>query len=255
MSSPLNRGALGGARPGIGGLGGNRGPALAPAPAKGKSPRRRWWLWVLLIPLLLLGLTYLAGRLIAPAQGALAKVPAIGQPLFGKPVWPILWNRPAAPPAATATEPAQPAAGNQTGQQTPLNPALQNEVDAAQAVIAAAGAKEQDLAAREAALKVAEAELSKLQSKLASDQAEVAGLKQQLAGQLRTEKDRVEVVRAMSRTSQATFFGALTDDEALAILKYMTADEVAAILGKLDPYRAARLFERLPLVAPTATTP
>jgi flagellar motility protein MotE (MotC chaperone) len=224
-----------------------------PAPGKGKSSRRRWWLWVLLLPLLLLGLTYLTGRMVEPVRAVLAKVPAVGQPLFGKPVWAVLWNKPATPKTATAERPKTDAA--QAGEKAPANSAVQDQMDAAAARIAAADVKETDLKTREAALKAGQEELAKQQAKLAAQQAEVAGLKQQLAGQLRTEKDRVEIVRAMSRTAQASFFGALTDDETLAILKYMTADEVAAILGKLDPYRAARLFERLSTVAPSATTP
>ena len=255
MSSPLNRNALGGARPAAGGLGGNRGPSLAPAPAKGKGsgPRRRWWLWVLLLPLLLLGLIFLTGRMVEPVRAALAKVPVVGQPLFGKPVWPVLWNKPATPETAAAGQTKTDAA--QADEKAPAKSAVQDQMDAAAAQLAAADVKEKDLKTREAALKAGQEELAKQQAKLAAQHAEVEGLKQQLSGQLRTEKDRVEIVRAMSRTAQASFFGALTDEETLAILKYMTADEVAAILGKLDPYRAARLFERLPTVAPSAATP
>jgi flagellar motility protein MotE (MotC chaperone) len=254
MSKPANPTPLLGNRPLAGPAGGGlRGPGLSPLPPQRKRSGR-WLLWLLLIPLLLLGLTYLLGRTVEPVRARLAQVPLAGNLLFGDKVWPILWNKPSAPaktanPAPASTTPAttaQPSAG-QTAVQTLL--------DQAQARLAAAEAKENELKQREANLKTQEAQLKAQTDKLAQTQADVEGLKVQLQGQLRTEQDRVEIVRAMRSSAQVQFFGALTDDEAVAVLKYMTADEISKLLGSLDPYRAARLFYRLPTVTQPPTTP
>jgi flagellar motility protein MotE (MotC chaperone) len=249
MSTPLNRLAPGGARTP---LGGGRGPALAPAPSKGQKPKRRGWLWALLLPLLLLGLTYLSGRMVEPIRAVLAKVPVAGPALFAKPVWPILWNKPATPEAAAPTPQTGVTPGTTPSTPPTADTGLQRQIDEAAARLVAAEAKETDLADREAAVQLLQEALAKEQADLAAKLAAAEALTQKLQGQLRSEQDRVEIVREMSRTSQTQFFGALTDDEALAILKYMAADEVADILGKLDPFRAARLFQRLPQVAPAS---
>lgn len=226
---------------------------------------RKWLLWLLTVLLLTLGMTYLLGRTVERVRAAFENVPAIGKPLFGAPVWQMPWSKkgtdaadePArSAPAQGADKPAAPAQG--AGKQPAVTPGatpsgeLETRIAEAAAIIAAAEAKEKDIKAREAALKLKEDGLAKEAGKLAAKQAEAEALTLQLQGQLRAEQDRVEVVRSMSRSAQAQFMNALTDDEVLAILKYLTADEVAKLLEKMDPYRAARLFQRLPLVAPAA---
>jgi flagellar motility protein MotE (MotC chaperone) len=185
-------------------------------------------------------------------------VPLAGNLLFGDKVWPILWNKSSTPakPATQAPAPAsQSNAPSATTQPSPSQTAAQSLLDQAQARLAAAEAKENELKQRETALKTQEAQLKAQTDKLAQTQADVEGLKVQLQGQLRTEQDRVEIVRSMRSSAQVQFFGALTDDEAVAVLKYMTADEISKILAGMDPYRSARLFYRLPTVAQPPTTP
>lgn len=242
--------------------GGLRGSALSPLPPKGKRSGR-WLLWLILIPLLLLGLTYLLGRTVEPIRARVADMPVAGKLLFADPVWPILWNKPATPakPADTAkqatTAPAgQGAATATSGQATdPSQTAAKLLLDQAQARLAAAEAKETELKKREADLKAQETQLKDQTVKLAQLTADTEALRTQLQGQLRTEQDRVEIVRAMRAGSQAQFFSALTDDEAVAILKYMTAEEISRILAGMDSFRAARIFYRLPTMAQPATTP
>lgn len=242
--------------------GGLRGPALSPLPPKGKRSGR-WLLWLVLIPLLLLGLTYLLGRTVEPIRARLAQVPVAGKLLFGDPVWPILWNKPATPAKATdtakqtTTTPAGQGTATGTAGQTadPSQTAAKQLLTEAETRLAAAEAKETELKKREADLKTQETELKNQTVKLAQLTADTEALKTQLQGQLRTEQDRVEIVRSMRAGSQAQFFSALTDDEAIAILKYMSAEEISRILAGMDSFRAARIFYRLPAIAQPATTP
>ena len=239
MSTP-NRTPLLGGRPQPTGLGGGmRGPGLAPLPPK-KEGRSRWVFWLVLLPLLLLGLTYLAGRTVEPVRQRLVEIPLAGRLLFGEPVWPILWNKPAAQPVATTPAP--------TAQSPGATPVVDKLAEEAAKRLAEADLKEQEIKRREEAVASKEATLKAEEARLAAANQEVADLQVQLQGQLRMEQDRVEIVRAMSRTAQVQFFTTLTDAEAVTILKYMTTDEVAKILGSMDPYRAGRLFYQLPVV-------
>jgi flagellar motility protein MotE (MotC chaperone) len=257
MSKQANPGLLQGNRPLAGPAGGGlRGPGLSPLPPQRKRSGR-WLFWLVLIPLLLLGLTYLLGRTVEPVRVRLAKVPLAGNLLFGDKVWPILWNKPATPaktPTPSASQGA-PTTPTTTPGPSAAQTAAQQLLDQAQARLAAAEAKENDLKKREADLKAQADQLKTQTDKLAKAQADVEGLKVQLQGQLRTEQDRVEIVRAMRSSAQVQFFSALTDDEAVAVLKYMSADEVSKILAGMDSYRAARIFYRLPTVAQPPTTP
>ncbi|HWI62229.1 MAG TPA: hypothetical protein VNT75_10360 [Symbiobacteriaceae bacterium] len=250
MSKPTQTPLLGG-RP-LGGQpgGGLRGPALSPLPPKGKRGGR-WWLWLILIPLLLLGLTYVTGRMVEPIRAKLEQIPVAGPLLFGGDVWPILWNKPVETPAdkATSVPTATPTAPTQT-------PTVDSKLlDEAAARLAAAETKEAELKRKEADLKAREKTLQELEAKLSTSVAASEALRVQLQGQLRTEQDKVEFVRNMSRTQQAAFFEALTDDEAIRILKYMSAEEIGKILGGMNSYRAARIFERMPALAQPTTTP
>jgi flagellar motility protein MotE (MotC chaperone) len=257
MTTPAKRPPLGGVRPlsSVPG-GGLRGPGLAPLPPTRGGKSRRWLLWLLLVPLLFLAFTYLLGRTVEPVRARLAGLPAAGKALFGAPVWPILWNKPLAKPATAAK--AAPAANPSTPgavAATEASPEVQKLADEAAARLAAAEVKENTLKERDAALKAREQELAKQQSLLNQAQADVEGLKLQLQAQLRSEQDRVEVYRNMGRNFQAQFLSTLTDDEILALLKYMDAEEAGKALERLDSYRAARLFERLSSVQRTSGNP
>lgn len=260
MTTPANKSPLGGGRPlGASPLhGGLRGPSLAPlAPGARTGRSRAWLMWLLLVLLVLAGVTYLLGRTVEPVRERLEALPAIGKPLFGQPVWPVLWNKPAAPAGAEKSTtskgsgaPAQPVPA--TGSNSAAAAELQELSDEAAARLAAAEAKENDLKQREADLKAREQDAARLQAELSQSLKQAEDLKKQLEAQLRTEQDRVEVFRAMGRTAQTQFLTAVTDDEVLAMLKYMTADEVGKVLERMDPYRAARLWARLPKVEPPA---
>lgn len=261
MSKPSQTPLMGG-RPLAGQLGGGlrSGPALSPLAPKGKRGGR-WLLWLLLIPLLLLGLTYVVGKTVEPVRKQLAAIPLAGPLLFEK-VWPILWNKPETPeppagekaggqsPAAGTTAP--PAAGSK---QTAEDSALSKLMAEAAARLALAEAEEARLKQLEADLKVREEAIKVRQAQLDKAVAETTALKVQLEGQLRSELDKVEFVRNMSRTQQAAFFEALTDAEVVRILKYMTAEEIGKILGGMNSYRAARIFDLMPALAQPPATP
>lgn len=263
MSKPSQTPLMGG-RPLAGPLGGGlrSGPALSPLAPKGKRGGR-WLLWLLLIPLLLLGLTYVVGKTVEPVRERLEAIPLAGPLLFDE-VWPILWNKPATPEAEA---PAGETAGGQTqapgktaspaagGTQSAQDSALSKLMDEAAARLALAEAEEARLKQKEAELKAREETLKGLQAQLDKSVAETEALKVQLQGQLRSETDKVEFVRNMSRTQQAAFFEALTDAEIVRILKYMTAEEIGKILGSMNAYRAARIFDQMPALAKPPTTP
>ncbi|HYF78517.1 MAG TPA: hypothetical protein VD973_15370 [Symbiobacteriaceae bacterium] len=259
MSKPSQTPLMGG-RSLAGPLGGGlrSGPALSPLAPKGKRGGR-WLLWLLLISLLLVGLTYVAGKTVEPVRERLEAIPLAGPLLFDE-VWPILWNKPATPEAkAPAGEPAggQSTAPGTTAGGTPSaqDSALSKLMDEAAARLALAEAEEARLKQLETDVKAREEAVKKLQAQLDKAVAENTALKVQLEGQLRSELDKVEFVRNMSRTQQAAFFEALTDSEVVRILKYMTAEEIGKILGSMNPYRAARIFDLMPALAQPPTTP
>lgn len=231
------------------------GPSLTPLPPKGKGSGR-WLLWLVLIPLLLLGLTYLLGRTVEPIRAKLEQIPVAGPLFFKAKVWPILWNKPAQKAPETPAAEAKP---TPTPTPTPSEPksasnaALESKLDEAAARLAAAETKEAELKRKESELKARETALKDLEAKLNRAVAESEALKVQLQGQLRTEQDKVEIVRSMNRSQQAAFFEGLTDDEVVRILKYMDAEEIGKVLGGMNPYRAARIFDKLPALAQPAT--
>ena len=251
--SPLMGGRPLGGQPG-GGLRG--GPALSPLPPKGKRGGR-WLLWLVLVPLLLIGLTYLLGRTVEPMRAKLEQIPLAGPLLFKAKVWPILWNKPATKPASDVTKPSagtattSPAAPATSGTST----AIDSKLDEAAARLAAAETKEAALKRQDADLKARENALKEQEARLSKAIIETEALKVQLQGQLRTEQDKVEIVRGMSRSQQAAFFESLTDDEVIRILKYMSAEEIGKIVGGMNPYRAGRLFDKLPALAQPSTSP
>lgn|GEM_PF-5239918 len=267
MSNPANRTQLASVRPlAAPGGGGLRGPNLAPLPPKQEGRVRRWLFWFILALVGLAGLTYLLGRTVEPVRLRLAKVPVVGQRLFAAPVWPILWNRPqikpaekpaSTPPGAATGTAAQPGAAQGSTSTPPTRPEYKSLEESLAARLAAAEAKEMQLKEREAAIRALESELVKQQERLNTALKETEALRVQLAGQLKTELDRVEIIRAMPRSQQTAQFSALTDDEAVTILKYMSTSEVGKILATMDPYRSARILYKLNLVvpAPTETAP
>ncbi len=227
---------------------------MSPPPDK-PSGSRRWLLWAIAIPLLLLGLTYLLGRLVEPVRARLEPLPVVGNLLFKDPVWQVLWNKPAAAPDEGKT-PVSSTDKNTPGTTTPSADVSALEAQAA-ARLAAAEVKENelkqkeaDLAAREKALKTREQSVMAQEKTLGAEIKAAEDLRKLLEGQRRTELDRVEVVRNMKSSAQQQLFAALTDEELLRILMYMDATEVAKHLSTMDPYRSARLLQALREVAP-----
>lgn len=219
--------------------------ALPPMP--GQKRRRRGWIkWAIILPLVLLGSTYLLGRVLEPARIRLAKVPLVGASLFSRPVWPILWNKSAQTVDKTASE-------QQTGVFTATELAAAAELSRLEAQaadrLAQAEMKENDLvrregdlAAREEALKRREAGIADQEVTLGKSIKEADSLKTTLEGQLRSEQDRVEIVRALKSSAALSMFAAMTDTEVLRILMYMDATEVAKLLSGMEAERATRLL-------------
>lgn len=247
--------------------GGNRAsapagrPGMAPLPAKPER-RRSWIFWFLVMPLLLLGLTYVLGRAVEPIRARLAMVPLAGPLLFGDPVWPILWNKhpdgaqtTTAPPAETAGGTTDTASGAQPAPGAPQF--SQAEADLAARLAAAEieendlRRRENDLQARESAVKAREARLAGQEAALSQELKRAEELRKQLEGQIRSDQGRVEVVRAMKSSAIKQMFDAMTDHEIIRILMYMSADEVAKHLSGMDQYRSARLLQSLRQVAPS----
>lgn len=220
---------------------------------------RRWLLWLVLLPLTLLGATYLLGRTVEPIRLRLEPLPLVGELLFGDPVWPVLWNKPTtpeqpgttsgsgatSPPAATGQTPAP------TGDVTKLAAEAAARLAAAEVKENELKQKEASLAAREQALKTRELSIGEQEKSLGAEIKAAEELRKLLEGQRRTELDRVEVVRNMKSGAIAQLFAAMTDDEVLRVLMYMEAEEVAKHLSVMDPYRSARLLQALRAVAPS----
>lgn len=239
MSTPVKQRPYAGAP--AASRGGLRGPALSPLPAR-PSRSGRWIGWLLLTPLLLLGLTWLLGRSVEQVRVRLAVIPLAGKLLFSEPVWPILWNKQPDPPAAAPSTGA-PVAGETPGTALPADYAnLNNEIAAR---LAAVESREAVVREKEDALQEQEKAMAEYQSQMAKSAAEAEGLRIQLQGQLRTELDRVAVIRGMKTSAQVQLFAAMTDDEVLAVLKHMEADEVGKILASMDSWRSARILHRL----------
>lgn len=241
---------------------GPKRPGMVNLPGTPKK-KRRWLLWSFLTLLLLLGTTYGLGRMVEPIRLRLQPLPLVGSLLFSDPVWPVLWNKgtPAAQPVASEST-APPAASQQEA--SPAETAAAQELKRleaeAAARIAAAEMKEadvarreSDLAAREQALKEREASIADQESKLGEEMKRTESLRVQLEGELRSEQDRVEVVRAMKSSAVLAMFGTMTDAEILQVLKYMEPAEVAKLLAGMDPYRSTRILLNLREVSPAST--
>lgn len=239
MSTPLQQRPVRPARP-AGGAGGLRGPGLSQFPPSEPSSGG-WLLWLVLTPLLLMLFTWLLGRTVEQVRVRLEPIPLAGKLLFADPVWPILWNKRPEPPPATEAPGSGTAPEN--GAALPADYAELNAQIAAR--LAAVESREAALSEKERALKEMEAAITDLQREVNRSSAEVAGLKLQLQGQLRTELDRVAVVRGMKTSAQVQLFAAMTDDEVLSVIKYMEPDEVGKILASMDAWRSARILHRL----------
>lgn len=246
---------------------GNRAAPSLPAPGfkkAGMSPlpaqqrrKGRSLKWVLIIPLLLLGVIYLLGRTVEPVRVRLVPMPLAGKLLFAKPVWPILWNKNRAP----ATSPSAPGASKTEAPSTappaasaPDNSQLEAEVVAR---LAAVEVKENELKRREAEFTAMEAALMEREGTIAQQEIQLGQeikaaqvLRAQLEGQRRSETDRAEVIRNMRTAGVQQLFGAMTDEEVLRVLMYMDATEVGKYLSGMDAYRSARLLQALRQVAP-----
>jgi flagellar motility protein MotE (MotC chaperone) len=245
MSSGASRIPPGGVRS-LQGLGGG-GPGIPDRSHLPPNPggASRWLRGLVIVAVLLLGLTYVFGRTVEPLRLRLVGVPVAGKLLFAGPVWPVLWNKPVSAQVPTSRPADKSAAGNAGVA------ALDAEVAKR---LADVEQRETDVARREAALKLAEPAAADQQRALDLGQAEAASLTVQLKGQLQTELDRVEVVRSMKSAAVVQLFGVMTDDEVIAVLKYMRADEVGKILSGLDQTRSARLLRRMQFV-PAPTNP
>lgn len=241
--------------------GGLRNPALSPLPPRGPKPGRRWAVWLVLIPVLLLGLVYVLGRTVDAVRLRLMDIPLAGKLLFGDPVWPILWNKSEAQTPGAAPETPSDKPGAQPAPAPVPQPLADLEAQIA-ARLAAVEVREKELRQQEAALKeredalrakeadVAQQEVRLSQSIKANDQ-----LTLELEGQIRSEKAQVEVLRSMRSSARAQAFAAMDDAEAIRYLKHMDAEEVADVLATMDPYRQVRILVNLREVAPSANTP
>lgn len=245
---------------------GSRRPGMAPLPAKGKR-RGRWLFWLLILPLMLLGLTYGLGRSVEQIRVRLLSIPLAGKLLFSDPVWPILWNKKTAPAPAQGTGAGGAVPSESAGGSVGVNAPELTRVEAeAAARLAAAEVKENDLRRLEADLKARESALQAKQFELASQQARLTAqetrladqlkqteaLRKQLEGELKSEQDRVEVIRAMRSSAVQQLFSAMTDEEVIRVLKYMTAEEVARYLSGFESFRSARILHSLREVAPAS---
>lgn len=224
--------------------------------------KRRWLLWTVLTTMLLLGLTYALGRMVEPIRFRLQPLPVVGSLLFSDPVWPVLWNKgaPAAQPAASESK-SPPAAA--TAESSPAESAAAQElkrleseaavrITAAEMKEAEVARRQSDLAAREEALKAREATIADQESKLGAELKRTETLRAQLEGELRSEQDRVEVIRSMKSSAVLAMFGIMTDPEIIQVLKHMEAAEVAKLLAGMDPYRSTRILLSLRQVAPSS---
>lgn len=223
------------------------------------KPRRvRWLLWLVVLPALLLAVTWLLGRTVDQIRVRLAPVPVVGKALFGEPVWPVLWNKnPGAAPTEDPAKTGAPAPAGDTVKEPPADVSL-IEAEAA-ARLAAAEVKENelerrqaDLAAREKALRTREESIAAQEKTLGAELKVAEGLRKQLEGQRRSDLDRVEVIRHMKSAAVQQLFLAMTDDEVLRVLMYMDAAEVGKYLSAMDSYRSARLLQALRQVAPAS---
>ncbi len=259
MTSPARRSLPFGHRPGSGKPGGGLQPqGLAPLPDKRPGPGV-WAARVAVILLALLTLTWLLGRTVDPIRVRLAELPVVGEALFGRDVWPILWNRPTAPGEAavdsgTASGGQEQGAGVSSpsgGGAMEMAPTRLADLEAEIAArLASVELRESEVRRKEAELREREQVLIEQEARLREVIQETEALRTRLEGQLRTELDRVQVVRGMKRSAVVELFAAMTDDEVIAVLRHMQPDEAGRILSEMDPYRAARILQKMTASVP-----
>lgn len=210
--------------------------ALTPLPASTKPPqRRRPWLAIVMILLLLTGLAGAGWFFRQPLGRLLQEVPVVGR-FF-----------PAADPAAADSPGGQGAT------------ALSQEEKLLQARAAELDQRQQQLAEQESALQAREEELNQreaaIQTREAGAEAREQALNEQQAA---LEKERADRESAEARRAQiiaiyqnmrpqqiAATFEAMTDDEVLEILGALDPELGARVLALMDPWHAARLAQRM----------
>lgn len=199
----------------------------------------RWLQRISLGLIALATVLYITGRTWEPARGLLVRVPGVGAAVFSDPVLQLpSWLKPAAKSTAEAPAPTAPV---QTG--TADLSGLSAELSAKQAEIAQA----------QRALDQKGAEQEALDQRLTERLEEVEARENQLK-RLEANLSQLEIIRAMKPAAVTALFGTFTDDEALALLRYMENEEVASILGNLDSAKAATLFRKLGELKQTPAT-
>lgn len=239
-----------GARPGAPAASSAKGSAGG-TPGLGVKPRSfKWFRWLIVFPLLLLGFIYLLGRMVEPIRMRLESIPVVGSPLFGQPVLPILWN-----PKPDTTNGNQ-VATEPTGS-TPTAPSAEAvalaklEADvtarltAAERIESGITRREQDLEHREAAIQSRESSIREQEVRLADVIQETEQRSRELQGQITSDLERVEVIRNMKSSAVVQLFSVLTDEEVLRLLQHMDSVEVARHLSGMDSFRTARLLLQL----------
>lgn len=190
---------------------------------------------ILLILVSSLGGIYLAGRLNPSVRTKLQAIPLVGKYVFPQP--------------KTTTNP-QPAAQPETTTGKIPTP----EVSGSEIGMALQGLKEAEakFAADKKVYDKQQADLKAAQDKLKQDQAALDKAKQDFAKQqadaeqaLKTLDKVVQSYSSMKPADVATRFDGLADDDVVQILLRMDPTDAGKVLAALDPWRAARLTERM----------
>jgi flagellar motility protein MotE (MotC chaperone) len=189
---------------------------------------------VLLILVSSLGGVYLAGRLNAKVREKLQAMPLVGRWVFP----------PDAPAAPTTDGPAPPATSDTPTPAVPgsaISMALQGIAQAETKI--AEGMKQLD--EREAAVKAEEERIK--QERAALEQAKQEFAKQQAdAEQAAKDLDtQVQAYIAMKPAQVVAIFEGLPDDLVVQFLIRMQPEDRARIMAGMDPWRAARLSEKM----------